>query len=363
MSKKRMKSTCPYYGLNDYQYWRKSVAGLEPSKVDPFNKTPFIIKKTDKIATAGSCFAQHVARYLKNSGYNYYIAEQAHPIISEQVAESLGYGLFSARYGNIYTSRQLLQLFQRAFGEIVPKESIWEENSQFFDPFRPFIQDHGFVSETECIEDRKQHLSKVKTMFQELDIFVFTLGLTETWMSKEDQIVFPIAPGCGAGKFNKEKYQYHNLSVTDVINDLNCFVEKLEQVNEKAKIILTVSPVPLVATFENNSVLSSTTYSKSVLRVAAEQVQSNFNNVTYFPSYEIITGPHSRGRYFEDDLREVKEEGVNHVMSVFMNNFCEGQNGKGISVPVIEEDTEISKMADKVKKINSVLCDEEQYDL
>ena len=121
--------------------------------------------------------------------------------------------------------------------------------------------------------------------------------------------------------------------------------------------------MPLVATFENNSVLSSTTYSKSVLRVAAEQVQSNFNNVTYFPSYEIITGPHSRGRYFEDDLREVKEEGVNHVMSVFMNNFCEGQNGKGISVPVIEEDTEISKMADKVKKINSVLCDEEQYDL
>ena len=61
--------------------------------------------------------------------------------------------------------------------------------------------------------------------------------------------------------------------------------------------ILTVSPVPLVATAAGKHVLVATTYSKSVLRVACEEVCQKAADVMYFPSYEIITGNYNRGSY------------------------------------------------------------------
>jgi hypothetical protein len=121
------------------------------------------------------------------------------------------------------------------------------------------------------------------------------------------------------GTFNPKKYEFYNQSVEEVIEDLTAFRAALLAVNPQAQIILTVSPVPLVATAEDGEhVLSATTYSKSVLRVAAESMKRLFANVHYFPSYEIITGAFSRGAYYADDLRNVVEEGVSHVMRLFL---------------------------------------------
>ncbi len=122
--------------------------------------------------------------------------------------------------------------------------------------------------------------------------------------------------------FDETKHVLVNLSVRDVIDDLNAAIKFILAKNAQARFLLTVSPVPLVATAEPRSVLVSTTYSKSVLRVAAEEVSQAYNTVAYFPSYEIITGNYTRGRYFADDLRSVTEEGVSHVMRLFMEHYA-----------------------------------------
>jgi hypothetical protein len=87
--------------------------------------------------------------------------------------------------------------------------------------------------------------------------------------------------------------------------------------NPTCRFILTVSPVPLVATYERRHVWTSTTYSKAVLRVAADEVERMFPFVTYFPSFEVITSPAAGGSYYADDLREVTPLGVKHVMRMF----------------------------------------------
>ena len=87
--------------------------------------------------------------------------------------------------------------------------------------------------------------------------------------------------------------------------------------------ILTVSPVPLAATARADAhVVSATSYSKAVLRVAAEQLAQADPAISYFPSYEIITSAQSRGRYFGDDLRAVERAGVRHVMDVFARHHA-----------------------------------------
>ena len=354
----------PYKSLSDKAFWRRTVVEPAPGDVDPVGEFNLSITPQMKVATAGSCFAQHIARYLKNSGYNYYIAEPGHPHLSEVHHKAHNYGLYSARYGTIYTARQLWQLFERAFGRFRPEEDVWQESDDvFLDPFRPTTQPGGYVSRLELDAEREQHLRAVRTMFETLDVFVFTLGLTECWRSTIDGAVFPLCPGVEGGVFDPERHEFYNQNVADVIDDLTRFRAALFEVNPDAQIILTVSPVPLMATAEPGAnVLSATTYSKSLLRVAAETLRRQHDNVHYFPSYEIITGAFSRGAYYADDLRNVLETGVCHVMGLFMQHATDRRRTETAAAST-GKTSDSKRLYERAQELVEVECDEVSLDL
>ena len=354
------KSTNPYANLPDFQFWRKSLATVPIDEVDPVTQPVFRVNRTQKIATAGSCFAQHIARTLSRNGFNYFVAEVAPSNMDSAEAHAGNYGVFSARYGNIYTVRQLLQLVYRVFGSYKPEDEYWiRKDGRYVDPFRPQIEPDGFVTLEDVAESRRQHFSSVRTMFQEMDVFVFTLGLTEGWRSRHDGAVFPLAPGVAGGEMDLTRYEFVNFSAAEVTTDLEIFLEKLLTINPKCKVILTVSPVPLIATYEPRHALVATTYSKAVLRVAAENIRSLYNHVEYFPSYEIITGSFNKGRYFADDLRSVTDEGVAHVMRLFLKHymddkaFNENTTGSSLTPDFLQNDVI------KKKTLFDIVCDEE----
>jgi hypothetical protein len=304
------------------------VAQVAVEAFDPVAEVPFQIARSDKVATAGSCFAQHMSKKIRSAGFQFFVTEQ--PASPGDEAQARGFYDFSARYGNIYTARQLVQLFDRAFGYFCPIDSHWTlPDGRLCDPFRPRIEPDGFPSIEALIEDRQRHFAAVRKMFEELDVLVFTLGLTECWVSRLDGAAYPMAPGVAGGAFDPARYQFANFGLEEVVADLKSFIRKLRLVNAGAKLLLTVSPVPLVATYEASHVLLSTTYSKSVLRVAAEVVSRSCEGVCYFPSFEIISGNYNRGRYFGPDLRSVTEEGVEHVMRIFMRHFTDSAASAG----------------------------------
>ena len=226
------------------------------------------------------------------------------------------------------------------------------------DPFRPTIEPGGFASEAELRADRAHHLGRVREMFETLDIFVFTLGLTEGWVSAIDGAVFPLCPGVSGGVFDAGRHRFHNFRVGEVTADLAAFVARLRGVNPAARIILTVSPVPLAATASGNHVLAATTYSKSVLRAAAQEVAEDHDGVFYFPSYEMIMGAPAAARYFADDMRNVTEEGVAHVMSVFLRHAA-GVEGAG---PFAERQTVPDATIAAAREWVEVMCDEAMLD-
>lgn len=339
----------PYRGLADFHWWSKSVAAPLPADVDPVVRAKFRIDQEDRIATAGSCFAQHIAKHLQASGYNYLVAEQAPEGLADPLAEN--FGVFSARFGNVYTTRQLVQLLGRAYGTFAPTIDHWElRDGGYVDPFRPRIASRPFLTVAALREARDVHFEAVRRMFETLDVFVFTLGLTEAWCSAADGAVVPLAPGTLNALVPEEAYVPHNFSVSEVTADLDAIVAAVERINPAARILLTVSPVPLIATFEDEHVLTATTYSKSVLRVAAGEAARQSGKVAYFPSYEIITGNFTRGRYYADDLREVREEGVRHVMRLFMAHYAQSGEQKSPFNPI---------MAD-MRAGMDIVCDEEE---
>lgn len=345
----------PYSDLPDHAFWRRSIARPSPVDVDPVVRPKFLIARSDKVATAGSCFAQHIAKRLAASGFSYLVTEDAHPMATEDQRRTFNYGTYTARYGNIYTTRQLLQLLKRAYGEWEPVDDAWHQaDGSVIDPYRPEIQPGGFSSLAELHLDRRQHFAAVRKAVEQSDIFVFTLGLTELWINDRDGAAYPVVPGAAGGVFDPSLHSFLNLTVQEVVADLNEAIAFMRDRNPSLRFILTVSPVPLLATAVDRSVLVSTCYSKSVLRVAAEMVAVD-ETIAYFPSYEVITGNYGND-YFAEDRRQVTDEGVSHVMRLFLKHYADGAEAEpAISAPRTERRNLASEAA-------AIVCEEEALD-
>jgi hypothetical protein len=347
----------PYESIGDYARWDRGVAKVPMAEVDPVVRFPLKITPDQPVMTAGSCFAQHISRHLRQAQFNYLVTEPGHVVLPEDVREEFNYGVFTARFGNIYTSRQLEQLFRRAYGTFVPAEGAWTRpDGRLADPFRPTVQPGGFVTREELDADRRQHLAAVRRAFESLDVFVFTLGLTECWQSAEDGSALPLAPGVAGGVYDPGRYECLNLGVEDVVDDMTRFIGALRSVNSASSVVLTVSPVPLNATAFDRHVVVSSTYSKAVLRVAAERLATVLDRVHYFPAYEIITAPSARGLYFGEDCRTITAAGVDHVMSLFFRHATTAGTTWQPTSPVVEPK---KKRRGAVAEALEVQCDEE----
>ena len=344
----------PYRDLPAERFWRKAVAGVPPFAVDPGPRDVFRIARTDRVATAGSCFAQRVSQALARGGFRYYVTETAPDGMTEAQLSARQYGTFSARYGNLYGPRQFVQLFDRAFGAFEPELKAWRrEDGRFVDPFRPTIEPDGFADEAAVIEARDHHLARVRELFETLDVLVVTLGLTEGWRCRADGAALSLAPGVAGGRFDPEEVAFVNANTAEVIADVSGFLDRLWSVNAAARVVLTVSPVPLIATYRDQHVLVANAHSKAVLRAAAGEVcERGDPRLVYFPSYEIITSHTNGGRYYEEDQRSIAEAGVAHVMRAFMASLSPGSVERREPPPSPASEAEFAGTA-------GVICDEE----
>src|SRR5690606_34996292 len=62
--------TNPYVGLPASAFWRSGVAETSPFEPGNLYRRKWQIDESDRIATAGSCFAQHVTERLRTNGYD-----------------------------------------------------------------------------------------------------------------------------------------------------------------------------------------------------------------------------------------------------------------------------------------------------
>lgn len=337
----------PYATKGPSQFWRTAVADLSPEEVSPIPHKTFLIGAEDRIATAGSCFAQHVSRYIEAIPSVHFLQTETSP--ADQPA-------FSARYGNIYTVAQLLQLLMEATGQVsLPPLFLPRPDGRFVDAYRPTTYAEGFASPEDVALERRAHLDAVRRVFTDCTVFVFTLGLIEGWTTPDGEFVLPIHPGVATDDPQASAARFHRYSYEEVKADLEAFLDELRKINPGARVILTVSPVPLTATYTDEHVLSATIYSKSVLRAVCGAIESSVENAFYFPSYEIISGSFNGGRYYESNKRSVSEEGVAHVMRVFKATYFNSSSERAAPATPVKSSITDRSYAGKV------VCDEEKY--
>jgi len=345
----------PYENLPEKSFWKSAVAQKNIFDISDLWDPKFHIKATDNVVTYGSCFAQHIGKALSSRGYNWLITEKSPNQLSSEESKAFNYGVFSSRTGNIYTTSLLKQWTDWSLGQSEPPSDVWKKNERFYDPFRPRVEPNGFSSKEEMEDSRVQTMLSFKESIVEANYFVFTLGLTESWVNVNGY-EYPMCPGTVAGTFDAEKHKFSNQQFAIILNKLSETIKSMSEINPQLKYVLTVSPVPLTATKSTRHVVVATMASKSILRAVADQLATNRSNVDYFPSYEIINSPVFRGIFFESNQRSVCSSGVDFVM----NNFFECMMNKygGAEVSKDNRQTNLDQLDVATLQQDNEFCDE-----
>ncbi|MFK7854612.1 MAG: GSCFA domain-containing protein [Granulosicoccus sp.] len=291
----------PYQNLPDTRFWSSGVKSPVKTQnllaVDPLLT---LLSANDSVVSGGSCFAQYIGKELSSRNYNYLKSGLAGDRI-----ESFG-------LGNIYSIAQLKQWLDYSLGlRTWDASSAYQDNDQWFDLLLPHRS--AMPSRARLNEHRVAVRDELLNHLTNSSVFIFTIGLTETWRNIKGDI-YPSCPGTIVGEFDESNHIFHNCTFDEIHSDLLAVENLLEEINPEITVIYTVSPVPLTATATDNHVLLATTYSKSVIRAALGQYCAASTRASYFPSYELINHHTETDWRFDNNLRSISNSGVRYVM-------------------------------------------------
>lgn len=248
---------------------------------DPSFKPRFMLEPGQRVFTIGSCFARGIERALVNRGFDV-------PTQGLQLEKGDWHGDPTAVLNN-YVPPAIAPQIRWAFGMEpfdIDKHAVEVMPGRFFDLQLPL----GFRPiSAEALIRRRNDISAIYRQLESSQVVLITLGLIEAWFDNRSALYINCTPPKGAARDDPGRFQLHILDYNEVTQSLDALVTLLDQVCPRGhRIIFTVSPVPLQATFTDADVSVANSYSKSVLRAAVEPFVAGREHIEYFPSYESV---------------------------------------------------------------------------
>jgi hypothetical protein len=230
---------------------------------DPSFKPRFMLEPGQRIFTIGSCFARGIEKALAARGFEI-------PTLGLQVDKTWWSGDPVSVLNN-YVPPAIAPQIRWAFGleEFdLDRHAIEVATGRYVDPqlaitYRP-------VSAERLIK-RRDDISAIYRHLASSNVVLITLGLIEAWFDTRSGLYINCPPPKVVTRTDPSRFELHVLDYADVTRSLADLVDLLGRVCPRDhRIILTVSPVPLLATFTSSDVAVANSYSKSVLRAAVE---------------------------------------------------------------------------------------------
>lgn len=248
-------------------------------------REPKFISKTTRFFTMGSCFARNLARSLQKSGYM-----AAHMEISEYINTTFANRVFV----DWLSGAEIDDAIRERIAELLP--SGWSKENTL-------------------------------DVIKGANVFILTLGVAPAFFDRATgDFVLP-RPSALNSRVLAEKYRYRTTSVQENVDNVLYLINFVRSISPDIKIVVTVSPVPLVASFEYESAVQADCLSKSTMRLVAHEVvnNSNIENILYWPSFEVFrwAGSNASNFYAADDgaAWHVSEEKVGGTIKAFVDMF------------------------------------------
>lgn len=271
----------PVHSFHEWQVWPGSYDNPPANGRYPLpDERPFSLDKSTPITSMGSCFAREIKTVLLREGYAYLTEETDHPASKHA----------GAAWERVYNTFSMRQIFDYTFGEWNPNIRWWKapESGVIQDPYRRVI----LYPDLQAAEtDFAAHRECSRRVLETARVLILTLGLTEVWRDKEDGsvICLPSGPYVNEGG-DMSRYEFHVSGYEENLDNLRKIHGYLAKRNPECRVVVTVSPVHLWATFRTDvDVIAAGCASKSILRAAADQFARDCPHVVYFPAYEMAT--------------------------------------------------------------------------
>jgi hypothetical protein len=254
---------------------------------------PFVSKET-RVTTFGSCFAEHVAKYLGSLGYD--LSKDRDPMV-----------YISRMSEGMVNTYAILQQFEWALEKTKPSESLW----------------HGYRCEEFGYDEEIR--KRTEQVFLETQVFIITLGLSEIWYDEATGGVF--WRGVPMKFYDASRHKFRVCSFNETKGNIQRIYELIRKHVPHAKVLFTLSPIPLAATFRPTSIITANSASKAILRAALDEFyrdnSTDLNKILfYFPAFEIVNELFLDR--FELDLRHVHPHIITFVMKLFEAVYCDG---------------------------------------
>jgi GSCFA family len=264
---------------------------------------PGLITRATRVGSIGSCFAQEIKKWLIAGGYTFLQTEDGPSTESG-----------SARFGNVFNTKCIRQIFEAAYGLFDPLEKHWPYDGKLMDPYRKNV---GWANEVEASAERASHHAAVRELVSRCEVLICTIGQAEVWRNRADKAAFFMIPPPEV--IREDRHEVAVLGVEENVEHLRATYDLIRAHNPALTLVVTVSPVPLLATFQDEHALVADEANKAILRVAADTFCRANPGVLYFPAYEIVKRL-CPNPWLEDN-RHVRPEVVARVMDVFMGAY------------------------------------------
>jgi hypothetical protein len=246
-----------------------------------------------RITTFGSCFAQNVMHHLRAIGFD----------TSRDRDGGIYISLMSEGLVNVHA---LLQQFEWALEGQTPPENLW----------------HGFDAESFGYDEAIR--VRTREIMLSTNVFILTFGLSEIWYDQQTGGVFWRA--VPMKHYDSERHRFRVASFAETKGAIQRILALIANHAPDAAVVMTLSPVPLAATFRPVSCLTANSASKALIRAALDEVlreagERPHGGVYYFPAYEAVKElfpqPHvDDGRHFHSFV-------VPSIMALFEAHYCQ----------------------------------------
>ena len=172
-------------------------------------------------------------------------------------------------------------------------------------------------------EPQHEH-RRYREVLEAVDGIVLTVGLAEVWFDEPTGSVF--WRGVPKSLYDPARHKCRVSTVAENRANIGHIIRSVRTLRPDIPIIVTLSPVPLKATFGASSIMAADCVSKSTLRVSIHEVmQEGHEALYYWPSFEIVRwlGSHLQERLFGEDgnPRHVNRRIVRLAVESFIRHF------------------------------------------
>ena len=285
-----------------------------------------ILRPDTKIFTMGSCFAFEVRRALHKRGFGItpdYISVPFNPAV--QVFDKVLERNTMFHYDTFVMRQEFEEIFglwtdrAASFCEVRgrPVNQLLGGDVAYQDPTRRLVYGRTLPLLTTLSDG----ISKVThDGLTQSDVIVLTLGLTEVWPHIKTGRHFCLPPGAGLGG-GEELATFRTSTFSENIKNMRAILDLVTAHYPQKHVVISVSPVHLEKTYTAFDVGTASTESKSILRAVAGQIAREYENVTYYPAYEMAQ--FWRMPVFNNDGRHVLSTFADQVVAGFVAVFSD----------------------------------------